>query len=154
MKTKSRLLLAAYTLLVLIAGVVDAAPAFRPAETSANAVIEMEKRWWEAYKNHDVDWYRENVKSDAILVNPSGRHAKSDMVESATSGRCEVHSFTLGDFHTIVLAEGVVLLSYHATEDTTCDGQKSASKVYGTTIYTKESDRWLVAFAQETVIPE
>ncbi len=123
-------------------------------KTAADQVIEMEKQWWEAYKNKDVGWYRENLKSDAILVNHSGRQTKADMVSAAAGGRCDVRAFALGDFHTIILAEGVVLLTYHASEDTTCDGQKSASKVYGTTIYANEGGRWRVAFAQETVIPE
>jgi hypothetical protein len=153
--------LAALVFMISTAGTNDSSrlfalspPGNQAAESSAEEVIEMEKQWWEAYKNKDVRWYRENLKSDVVFVNHSGRQTKADMVNSAARGRCEVSSFSLGDFHTIPLAKGVVLLSYQASEDTICDGERSASKVYGTTIYTRDGGRWFVAFAQETVISE
>jgi ketosteroid isomerase-like protein len=158
---KGRFFLALSAILILIAGKnlspgpsASAIAVCQTKRTTDEEVIEMEKQWWEAYKNKDVNWYRDHLKPDVLFVNPSGRQTKADMVNSAARGRCEVHGFSLSDFHSITLAKDVVLLSYHATEDTTCDGQKSASKVYGTTIYAKERGRWLVAFAQETVIPE
>lgn len=135
--------------LTSVAGKADQA-----AEATADQVVGMEKQWWEAWKNNDVSWYRNNLKSDMVFVNDSGRQTKTNLVESATNARCDVRSFSLGDFQTMTLAEGVVLLSYKAEVDATCEGQKAPAHVYGTSIYVSEDSRWLIAFAQETVVPE
>ena len=144
------------TLAILLALGIAVVPAKadQAAESSADQVVGVEKQWWEAWKNNDVSWYRNNLKSDMVFVNDSGRQPKVNLVDSAASARCDVRSFSLGDFHTMTLAKGVVLLSYKAEVDATCEVQKSPAKVYGTSIYVNEDGRWLIAFAQETVIPE
>ena len=50
------------------------------------------------------------------------------------------------------LGADVVLLSYTATQDATCEGQKMPPKVYSSSIDVRQKGKWMMTHYQETPI--
>jgi uncharacterized protein (TIGR02246 family) len=115
-------------------------------------LVTLEKDAWKAWSKGDGDFFRKNLTEDHVQVVAGagwvvGREA---IATEIAKGACEVESF---DFHDIKLrhvTKDVAILSYTATQDASCEGNKMPAKVYSTSIYVKQDGKWLSANYQET----
>ena len=48
------------------------------------------------------------------------------------------------------LSPDIAILTYMATQDTTCEGQKLPAKVFATSIYLRQGGKWRSTSYQET----
>ena len=58
---------------------------------------------------------------------------------------CRVTACSLADFQLTALDENVVLLTYTATQDAVCGGEKAPSSVQVAVNYVRRGGRWLEA---------
>lgn len=65
---------------------------------------------------------------------------------------CELRCFAHTDARVHKLGADVVVLSYTATQDATCEGQKMPPKVYSSSIYVRQKGKWMMTHYQETPI--
>ena len=65
---------------------------------------------------------------------------------------CELKSFDFSGAKLRQVAPGVAILSYTATQDTTCEGAKLPPKLQVTSVYVQKDGKWLSANYQETPI--
>jgi hypothetical protein len=112
-------------------------------------IIALEKSGWEAWKNKDSSWTRDNVTEEFLLVNSEGVSNKSQVVKS-TATDCEVKSYSLDNFKFVTLDKDSVLMTYTARQDGVCSGKTIPANVRASVVYVKRAGKWLEALYMET----
>ena len=117
-------------------------------------LLAMDKAQWTAFGKKDGEVFRKSVTPDAVqTVAGSGTLAGRDTIADAIAGlSCDLKSFEFKDVKLRQLTPDVAILSYTATQDTTCDGTKLPPKLFVTSVYVKKNDKWLSANYQETPV--
>jgi len=118
-----------------------------PSELVRN-IVGLEKRLWKAWVEGDATTFEKFVTKDYRAIGSWGRRTKAEFLESL--GSCEVHDYSLSDFDLIVVSEDVVLLTYEAEQDATCDGKRLPARVMSSSLYVLRDDHWRSALYQET----
>jgi enamine deaminase RidA (YjgF/YER057c/UK114 family) len=115
-------------------------------------IIALERAGWKAWKDKDPSWYRTNTTEDVMLINSSGVANKTQMIKDLST--CDVRSFALDDFKLVMLSRDAVLMTYTATQDGVCAGEKIPARVRSTVNYVRRGGRWLEAMYMEMPIAE
>ncbi|MEO6254456.1 MAG: nuclear transport factor 2 family protein [Ferruginibacter sp.] len=116
-------------------------------------IIALDKLAWKAWKDKNAEWFKTHTTDEFLSINADGVSTKADVIK-ATPTDCDVKSFSLDNFKFIVLNETAVVLTYTATQDATCSGQKVTPKVRASVTYVKRNGKWLEAFYIDTPINE
>ncbi len=112
-------------------------------------IIALEKAGWEAWKNKDSSWTRDNVTEEFLLVNSEGVSNKAQVVKT-TGTDCEVKSFSLDNYKFVTLDKDSVLMTYTAMQDGVCGGKTIPPKVRASVVYVRRGGKWLEALYMET----
>jgi hypothetical protein len=118
------------------------------AKTQAQ-IIKLETAGWEAWKNKDSAWTRDNVTEEFLLVNSEGVSSKAQVIK-ATATDCEVKSYSLANFKFVTLDKDSVLMTYTAKQDGVCNGKTIPANVRASVVYVKRGAKWLEALYMET----
>ena len=116
-------------------------------------IVNLDIAAWNAWKNKDVAFFKANTTETFHSAGPWGISNKSEMIATAYVD-CTVRSFSLDQIKMIKLNKKAVQLTYIATQDAECSGQKLAPKVRGTVTYVKEGGKWMEAFYMDTPVKE
>ena len=114
------------------------------------ALVDLEKQSWEAWKKRDGQFFQEFLSDDHMEVGSSGAATKAQIVAFVASPVCIINSYSIDRFELKMLKPDIALLTYHAAQDTTCSGVAVPSPVWASSLYVKRGDRWLNAFYQQT----
>lgn len=119
-------------------------------------IIGMEESRWEGWKNHDAKPYEQYCAKDVVWVSRVGITTdKARLLEGASGGwDCDVTSYAFSDFKMHRFAGDTIIITYKASQDAICGGNKLPPVVYASTVYVKQGDSWLAAFHQETAAAE
>ena len=112
-------------------------------------IIVLEKAGWEAWKNKDSSWTRDNVTEEFLLVNSESVSNKTQVIK-ATATDCEVKSYSLDNFKFATPTNDSVLMTYTAQQDGVCSGKPIPAKVRASVVYVKRGGKWLEAFYMKT----
>jgi hypothetical protein len=135
----------ALSLVVLQAGTASA------QETQPSPAFAIEKTLWEAWKNRDPEPFKTHLTDDTINIGGEGiTTGKSKVIEEITGSKCEVRSYSLSDAQTHQVNADTVILTYKASQDATCDGEKVPAEVYVSSVYVKQGGKWLAALYHES----
>ena len=113
-------------------------------------LVKLEKQSWEAWKNHDGKFFREFLSDDHVEVGFGGVTNKATVVGGVASPICVVKSYAVDKFELTVYDANTALLTYHAEQETACNGNAVPSPVWVSSLYIKRGDRWLNALYQQT----
>jgi hypothetical protein len=113
-------------------------------------LMALEKRSWEAWKNHDGKFFKQFLSEDHVEVGFGGVTNKATVVTGVASPVCVVKTYAIDKFELVSFDESTALLTYHAEQDTTCNGQVVPSPVWVSSLYLKRDGRWLNALYQQT----
>lgn len=116
-------------------------------------IIALETAGWQAWKDNDSEWGKNNTTEDFIMVFGNGIRNKAASV-AATATECKVKSFALSDFQFVMLNENALMMTYTALQDAVCSGKTSTPKVQASVNYVKRGDKWLEAFYTETPVTQ
>ena len=123
----------------------------RGADTaSEHAIQKLETSLWQAWKDHDAKPFEEHLTSDSVNVGGSPMRGKANIVKEITSPNCQVSSFSLSGFGYQWLDARTVIVTYAATQDVVCGGEKVPAKVNASSVWVKRGKKWLNAFHQES----
>ena len=111
-------------------------------------IIALEKAGWEAWKNKDSSWTRDNVTDEFLLVNSDGVSNKAQVVKS-TATDCEVKSYSLDNFKFVTLDKDSALMTYTAMQDSVCSRKTIPANVRASVVYVKRGGKWLEALYME-----
>jgi enamine deaminase RidA (YjgF/YER057c/UK114 family) len=120
-----------------------------PRDARAEAeIIRLEKAGWEAWKNKNAAWYVGNTIDEMIGINSGGISNKAQIIRDL--GSCEVKSYAIDNFKFVMLTRDAITMTYTATQDAVCGGQKIPPRVRSTVNYVRRGGRWLEAMYMET----
>ena len=115
-------------------------------------LIDTEKTLWTAWGAADPEPFRAHLTADATnVVAGAGVNTGLDaMLADIAAGGCTLNSFEFTDVVLKQPVSDVAILSYTATQDSTCDGHALPPKVYATSIYVQQDGVWKTTHYQET----
>ena len=142
------------TLLAALMLVVAAVPPAVAADDLQENLLAREKVFWTAWGNKDSGPTRkETVESFVQVVAgvgmTEGREAAAKVIETHN---CVMKSFEFSDANLRRPAPDVAILTYVATQDTSCGGQKLPKKVFVSSTWVKRDGEWKGFQYQETPI--
>jgi len=114
-------------------------------------LVDLEKKSWEAWKNHDGKYFENFLSDDHVELGFGGPSDKGLVVKVVASVKfCSVKSYSVDQFQLTQFSGNTALLIYHAAQDTTCGGKPVPSPVWVSSLYIKRGKRWLNAAYQQT----
>jgi hypothetical protein len=136
----------------------DTQPA--PKQNSANpaapdpttyALLAVEISVWEAWKDHDAKKIATLTASNISFINIFGTFlaTKPDALKNWSGTGCDVKTVNVTDPVATMLSPTAGILTFNATADGTCCGQK-VDPIHGTSIYVKEGNTWKWTFGINT----
>ncbi len=116
-----------------------------------STVTSIEKSLWEAWKNGKTEPFKEHLTDDTVSVHSHGvSTGKAQVIKEMTDQPCQVRNFSFSDWQVHELSTDAVLVTYKATQDATCQGNKVPAEVVASSVYIKKGGKWLAASHQET----
>ena len=108
-----------------------------------DALLLREKAVWEAWKDHDAKRLAALTAKKLQFINIFGVHlaTKAEALKNWSGEGCDVKSVGLTDAAATMLSPTVGILTFHASADGSCFGQK-VGPVWGSSIYVKDDDTW------------
>ena len=112
-------------------------------------IIALETAGWEAWKNKDSSWTRDNVTAEFLLINSDGVSNKAQVIK-ATATDCEIKGYSLDNFNFVIQDKDSVLMTYTAKQDGLCNGKTIPANVRASVVYVKRGAKWLESLYMET----
>ena len=111
------------------------------------AMLTAERAVWEAWKDHDATRIEDLTARDISFINIFGTHlaSKVDALKNWSGAGCNVKSVGVTDARGTMLSPAVGILTFKATADGTCYGQR-VPPVWGTSVYVKHGNTWKWTF--------
>jgi hypothetical protein len=146
------------TFVLLTLGLGAHAPSSRAAQrppAGAGADLQetltrLEKASWEAWQKRDGSYFETFLSEDHVEVGTGGPTGKATVIAGVASPNCIVKHYEVDHFALTVFAADTALLTYHAQQDTTCQGQAVPSPAWASSLYVKRGGRWQNALYQQT----
>ena len=123
----------------------NAQPTNQNARTEA--MLADERYVWEAWRAHDAKRLADLTARDISFINIFGVYlaTKSDAMQDWSGTYCDVKSISLADAAGTMLSPTVGILTFKASADGTCYGQK-VGPVWDSSVYVKYGDVWKWTF--------
>lgn len=119
----------------------------------ATELLDLEKQYWQAMKEKDVDTAMRLTDEECIVTGAQGvarvsRQALSDMLKNAPY---TLHSFELKDEQVHELKDDVAILAYNVHEELTVDGKPVKLDAADTSTWIRRDGRWRCALHTEAI---
>ena len=150
-------------ILSLMLGIVcmaqDAAPSPTPAPKARTGMnkrqverqlVRYENEFWEAWKNKNPRVFRNRLTPDGFMVGEDGINNNSEVIKAIGAEDCEVKSYKLSGFKTVMLGANTAVLAFKGEQEGTCAGTPLPKVVWGSSTYVRRNGKWLAAMHQET----
>ena len=136
----------------LVAAVGFAAP--QPAAAQDELVKELasiERDLWKAWKDGDAAPFEKHLAASAIQIGPWGMAGdRAEIISGSSAGVCDVGEYEMDDWKVHRVTGDVVILTYEAEQEGSCDGMTLPEEAYYTTVFVREGGAWKVTSHQET----
>jgi ketosteroid isomerase-like protein len=116
-------------------------------DAPTGALLPIERAVWEAWKDHDAKRLSDLMAEDISFINTFGIYLanKAEGLKNWSGTGCDVKSVSVTDAAATMLSPKVGILTFKATADGTCFGQK-VGPIWGSSIYVKYGDAWKWTF--------
>lgn len=116
-------------------------------DVHTDALLSLEKAVWEAWKDHDAKKIDGLTAMNMQFINIFGIHlaTKVEALKNWSGEGCDVKAVGLSEATATMLSPTVGILTFHASADGTCFGQK-IGPVWGSSVYVKDGDAWKWTF--------
>lgn len=115
-----------------------------------DTLISLEKQSWQAWQHRNGAFFQSFLSDDHVEVGFAGITRKPAVVASVASPVCVVHSYKIDSFELTKLDPTTALLTYHAAQQTLCNGHAVPSPVWASSVYVRRGSRWLNAMYQQS----
>lgn len=124
----------------------DAAPADAKPDALTDALMAIETKAWEAWKQRDKAGIESVMAKDFMSVGGTGRFARADAVKNWGDQKCEGLDFKFSDAKAFSVTSDVAVATYNADVKGKCDGNPVLPFVWVASFSIKEGDAWKNAF--------
>lgn len=124
------------------------------AKTIETELLELERRYWQAIKDRDVDAAMRLTDDPCIVTGARGvmridRESFQRMMEGA---QYTLHRFELSDDAQVrVLGDDVAILAYSVREQLTVDGEPVTLNAADASTWVRRDGRWVCALHTESI---
>lgn len=128
--------------------------AAKPAAPTADALMALDQKAWEAYKNKDGKYF-EGFLGDT-MISGTGRPTmpKAEVVKMIAENKADIKSFTLSEARVTPVGADTAVLTYKAVTDGTEDGKKIPSPTTVATVFVRSGSDWKAVYHEEVAIIE
>lgn len=153
MKNRS-VLAAAVAAVAIVSALIVPAP-LHAGEDATTGLPKLEATLWEGWKTHDATPFEKHLAEGTLNTNSAGSLdvGKAKGIANIKSTDCVVASYALGEMTVHRFGDSTAILTYQATQDATCRGEKVPAKVNVTSVWYKQGDQWLAASYHESPAP-
>jgi len=138
----------AVTIIAALAAV--AAAQSKAAKSVIDQLEKMERQAWDAFGRGDGKFFEGFYSSDATQVDPNGIMTRKEAIAAISTKPCELKNYSINNFKVTMLNASTVFVTYAATQDATCGGQKVPEKLVALSVYVKRNGKWQGALHQES----
>jgi hypothetical protein len=124
-----------------------------PQDPLEDTLVRLEKRSWEAWQRRDGAFFQTFLSDDHVEIGFGGVAHKAAVVAGVSSPACVVRDYAVDGFAVTRLDATTALLTYHASQHTTCGGRPVPSPVWAGSLYVRRGGIWLNAVYQQTPAP-
>ena len=111
-------------------------------------LVAIEKSAWKAWFDHDAKTI------DAIQVGSTGNImiGREKILAALAKEPCKLKGIDFADAKVRQPSPDVAILTYTATQDVACEGEKPPPKVFSTSVYVRQEGKWRTSNYQETAL--
>ena len=111
-------------------------------DTFTNALMEIEKKGWEAWKQRDRAGEDAVMAKDFMYVSGLGRKERDDALKLWIDSKCTGLDYKFSDAKGMAVSRDVSLVTYKADVKGTCDGKPVPPAIWVASFDLKEGDGW------------
>jgi ketosteroid isomerase-like protein len=135
------------------ANATKAAEKTAPAGQQKVALVTLEKSAYAAWKSKDAKFWDTFLSDKFVGWGTSGKLDKVSAKKEYTGADCEIKSYALSEERVSSRGKQATLITYKATVDGTCGGQRIPANSWAAGVYVRDGGQWKAAFhAQATVV--
>ena len=125
-------------------------------EKTRETIIELERRFWQALVDKDVEAAKVLISETALVTNGQGtmRIDPKAYGEMLRHGGWTLDSFAFSDEDVIFPTEDVAVLTYKARQKGENNGKPMDQTCADSSVWVKSGDRWTCALHTETVMED
>ncbi len=116
------------------------------AAPTKDEMMALERSAYDAWKNKNAGFWDGFLAANFSGYGLAGRLDKAAAIKEYAGADCDVKSVTLADDQMTQIAPDVVAVSYKATLDGTCGGQKLPAEQWAGGLYVRQNGKWQGAF--------
>src|SRR5580704_1335985 len=117
------------------------------------ALVTLEKSAYAAWKSKDAKFWDTFLSDKFVGWGTSGKLDKVSAKKEYTGADCEIKSYALSEERVSSRGKQATLITYKATVDGTCGGQRIPANSWAAGVYVRDGGQWKAAFhAQATVV--
>jgi hypothetical protein len=121
---------------------------------SEQEIIELERKYWQAMVDHDLDAALQMTADPCIVAGASGvavvSHEKYRQIFD--SAPWELLEFSIDGVETRALSEDQIVIAYNVTENMVVDGKPLTLKAADTSTWVRQDGRWVNAMHTEALL--
>lgn len=111
-------------------------------DAATDALMAVETKAWDAWKNRDAKAMEALMTSNFTYVGSSGRFDKAGSLKTWSEPKCEGLAYSLSEPKSVAVTSDVALVTYKADVKGTCDGKPQPPAVWVASFNKKEGDTW------------
>jgi hypothetical protein len=123
------------------------------ASDAESTLIELEKKYWNAMVDKDVDTAVRLSDDPCITTGAQGASAitNDQYRKLMADGKWELHSYEMSDIHAKMISEDVAIVAYKVREDLSVDGKPFTLEASDSSTWVRRSGSWKCALHTEAV---
>lgn len=120
--------------------------------TTQNEIMEIERRFWQAMVDMDIDAAISLLDDESVSVSGWGIHhfSPAGYRDMALAGNARITFFKFSDERVIFPTPDVAIASYKANQSFIMDGKTHDMTVYDTTTWVRKNGKWVASAHTET----
>ena len=122
----------------------------KASKAVSDQLEKMERQAWDAFGRGDGKFFDGFYSSDAAQIDPNGIMTRKEAIAAISTKPCELKSYSFNNFKVTMLNATTAFVTYAATQDATCGGQKVPEKLLASSVYVKRNGKWQGALHQES----
>jgi ketosteroid isomerase-like protein len=129
---------------------VNSAP--KAAAPTADALMALDNKAWEAYKNKDGKYFEGFLGDTMISGTGEAPMARADVVKMISENKEEIKSFALSEPRVTPVGADAAVLTYKATVEGTDNGKPLPSPLTVATVFVRSGTDWKAIYHNEVAI--
>jgi hypothetical protein len=122
-------------------------------QTAEKELVQLEKQYWQALKEKNVDAALRLTDDPCIVTGPQGiaRIDREAFKEMMTDARWSLDDYDVSDVQVRLLSDDVAIVAYKVTEDLIVEGKPVKVEAADSSTWVRRGGRWVCALHTEAI---